>query len=111
MEIKACDKHVGISAQKVRLIVDLVRGMPVSEALSTIEYTPKAGSRYVGKLLSSAVANASAHEGIDVDTLFVKKIYVDEGPTMKRGRARAKGRGTRILKRTSHITLTVADSE
>ena len=105
MEIKACDKHVGISAQKVRLLADLVRGMPVSDALSTLEYTPKAGSRYVGKLLSSAVASASSQEGIDVDTLFVKKIDVDEGPTMKRFRARSMGRGTRILKRSCHITV------
>jgi large subunit ribosomal protein L22 len=105
MEIKACDKHVGVSAQKVRLLADLVRGMPVSDALSTLEYTPKAGSRYVGKLLSSAVASASSQEGIDVDTLFVKKIHVDEGPTMKRFRARSMGRGTRILKRSCHITV------
>jgi large subunit ribosomal protein L22 len=110
MEIKACDKHVGISAQKVRLLADLVRGMPVSDALSTLEYTPKAGSRYVGKLLSSAVASASSQEGVDVDTLFVKKIHVDEGPTMKRFRARSMGRGTRILKRSCHITV-VLDEE
>jgi len=105
MEIKACDRHVGISAQKVRLVADLVRGMPVSDALSTLEYTPKAGSRYVGKLLSSAVANAGAREGVDVDTLFVKTICVDEGPTMKRFRARSMGRGSRILKRSCHITV------
>jgi len=105
MEIKACDKHVGISAQKVRLVVDLVRGLPVSDAISTLEYTPKAGSRYVGKLLSSAVANAGASEGVDVDTLYVKQIYVDEAPTMKRFRARSMGRGTRILKRSCHITV------
>jgi len=105
MEIKACDRHVGISAQKVRLVADLVRGLPVSDALSTLEYTPKAGSRYVGKLLSSAVANAGAREGVDVDTLFVKTICVDEGPTMKRFRARSMGRGSRILKRSCHITV------
>jgi large subunit ribosomal protein L22 len=105
MEIKACDRHVGISAQKVRLLADLVRGMPVNDALSTLEYTPKAGSRYVGKLLSSAVANAGAREGVDVDTLFVKTICVDEGPTMKRFRARSMGRGSRILKRSCHITV------
>ncbi|MBM4309725.1 MAG: 50S ribosomal protein L22 [Deltaproteobacteria bacterium] len=105
MEIKACDRHVGISAQKVRLVADLVRGMPVSDALSTLEYTQKAGSRYVGKLLSSAVANAGARDGVDVDTLFVKTIFVDEGPTMKRFRARSMGRGTRILKRSCHITV------
>ena len=110
MEIKACDKHVGISAQKVRLLADLVRGMPVSDAISTLEYTPKAGSRYVGKLLSSAVASAGSREGIDVDTLFVKKIYVDEGPTMKRFRARSMGRGTRILKRSCHITVVLDES-
>ncbi len=105
MEIKACDRHVGISAQKVRLLADLVRGMPVSDALSTLEYTRKAGSRYVGKLLSSAVANAGSREGVDVDTLFVKTICVDEGPTMKRFRARSMGRGSRILKRSCHITV------
>jgi large subunit ribosomal protein L22 len=110
MEIKACDKHVGISAQKVRLIADLVRGMPVSDAISTIEYTPKAGSRYVGKLLNSAVANAGSREGIDVDTLFVKKIFVDEGPTMKRFRAKSMGRGTRILKRSCHITIVLDEA-
>ena len=110
MEIKACDKHVGISAQKVRLLADLVRGMPVSDAISTVEYTPKAGSRYVGKLLSSAVANAGTQEGIDVDTLFVKKIYVDEGPTMKRFRAKSMGRGTRILKRSCHITVVLDEA-
>jgi len=110
MEIKACDKHVGISAQKVRLIVDLVRGMPVSDAINTIDYTPKAGSRYVSKLLSSAVANAGTREGIDVDTLFVKKIYVDEGPTMKRFRACSMGRGTRILKRSCHITVVLDEA-
>jgi len=110
MEIKASDKHVGISAQKVRLLADLVRGMTVSDAISTIEYTPKAGSRYVGKLLNSAVANAGSREGIDVDTLFVKKIYVDEGPTMKRFRAKSMGRGTRILKRSCHITIVLDEA-
>ncbi len=110
MEIKACDRHVGISAQKVRLVADLVRGKQVSDALSTLEYTPKAGSRYVGKLLSSAVANAGAVDGIDVDTLFVKTIYVDEGPTMKRFRARSMGRGSRILKRSCHITVVLDEA-
>jgi len=110
MEIKACDRHVGISAQKVRLVADLVRGMQVNDALSILEYTPKAGSRYVGKLLGSAVANAGASEGIDVDTLFVKKIYVDEGPTMKRFRARSMGRGARILKRSCHITVVLDEA-
>jgi large subunit ribosomal protein L22 len=110
MEIKACDRHVGISAQKVRLVVDLVRGLPVNDALSTLEYTPKAGSRYVGKLLSSAVANAGSREGIDVDTLYVKKIFVDEGPTMKRFRAKSMGRGTRVLKRSCHITVVLDEA-
>lgn len=110
MEIKACDRHVGISAQKVRLVADLVRGMPVSDALSALEYTPRVGSRYVGKLLSSAVANAGARGGIDVDTLFVKAIYVDEGPTMKRFRARSMGRGSRILKRSCHITVVLDEA-
>ena len=110
MEVKAVDRHIRISAQKARLVADLVRGKAVSDALSTLEYTQKAASTYILKLIKSAVANASGKEGVDVDTLFVKRIFVDQGPTLKRFRARAMGRGTRILKRTCHVTVVLDEA-
>ncbi len=99
-----------ISAQKVRLVADQVRGMPVEEAEQLLSFSTKKAARIVKKVLLSAIANAEHNEGADIDELSVSSIMVDEGPTLKRGRARAKGRGTRILKRTSHITVTVADN-
>ena len=100
-----------ISAQKVRLVADQVRGMPVEQAEQLLAFSTKKAARIVKKVLLSAIANAEHNDGADIDELSISSIMVDEGPTMKRGRARAKGRGTQILKRTSHITLTVADSE
>jgi len=100
-----------ISAQKVRLVADQVRGMPVEKAEQLLAFSTKKAARIMKKVLLSAIANAEHNEGADIDELSIATIMVDEGPTLKRGRARAKGRGTRILKRTSHITLTVADSE
>jgi large subunit ribosomal protein L22 len=100
-----------ISAQKVRLVADQVRGMPVEEAEQLLSFSTKKAARIVKKVLLSAIANAEHNEGADIDELNVASIMVDEGPTLKRGRARAKGRGTRILKRTSHITVTVADNK
>jgi large subunit ribosomal protein L22 len=100
-----------ISAQKVRLVADQVRGMPVEKAEQLLAFSTKKAAHIVKKVLLSAIANAEHNDGADIDELSISAIMVDEGPTMKRGRARAKGRGTRILKRTSHITLTVADSE
>ena len=100
-----------ISAQKVRLVADQVRGMPVEKAEQLLAFSTKKAARIMKKVLLSAIANAEHNDGADIDELSISVIMVDEGPTMKRGRARAKGRGTRILKRTSHITLTVADSE
>jgi large subunit ribosomal protein L22 len=100
-----------ISAQKVRLVADQVRGMPVEQAEQLLAFSTKKAARIVKKVLLSAIANAEHNDGADIDELSISTIMVDEGPTLKRGRARAKGRGTRILKRTSHITLTVADSE
>ncbi len=100
-----------ISAQKVRLVADQVRGMPVEKAEQLLTFSTKKAARIVKKVLLSAVANAEHNDGADIDELSVASIMVDEGPTLKRGRARAKGRGTRILKRTSHITLTVADNK
>lgn len=110
MEVRAADKYIRISPQKARLVADMVRGKAVSEAVSILEYTEKAASRYIYKLINSAVANSSQIEGIDIDTLFVKEIYVDQGPTLKRFRARAMGRGTRILKRTCHITVVLDEA-
>ena len=110
MEVRAVDRYIRVSPQKARLVVDLVRGKTVSEAISILEYTPKASSRYIYNLINSAVANSGTIEGIDVDTLYVKEIFVDQGPTHKRFRARAMGRGTRILKRTCHITVVLDEA-
>ena len=104
-------KGARISAQKVRLVADQVRGMPVEKAEQLLAFSTKKAARIMKKVLLSAIANAEHNDGADIDELTISAVMVDEGPTMKRGRARAKGRGTQILKRTSHITLTVADSE
>jgi len=109
MEAKAILRSARISAQKVRLVADMVRGMPVGKADGVLEYTNKKAAHLVRKVLLSAVANAENNLGADVDELKVARIYVDEGPTMKRMHARAKGRGSRILRRTSHITVVVGD--
>jgi large subunit ribosomal protein L22 len=111
MEVAARLKGARISAQKARLVADQVRGMPVEEALNLLEYSPKKAAHIVKKVLDSAVANAENNEGADVDELKVSSIYVDEGMTMKRLRPRAKGRADRILKRSCHITVKVADGE
>ena len=104
-------KGARISAQKVRLVADQVRGMPVEKAEQLLAFSTKKAAHILKKVLLSAIANAEHNDGADIDELKISAVMVDEGPTMKRGRARAKGRGTQILKRTSHITLTVADSE
>ena len=98
-----------ISAQKGRLVADQIRGLPVEQALNALAYSKKKGAAMVKQVLDSAIANAENNIGADVDELTVRTVTVDEGPTMKRIRARAKGRASRILKRTSHITVTVAD--
>lgn len=104
---KAVLRGARISAQKARLVADMVRGMPVGTASAVLEHTNKKAAHLVRKVLLSAVANAENNAGADVDELKVARIYVDEGAVMKRMRARAKGRGARILKRTSHITVEV----
>jgi large subunit ribosomal protein L22 len=109
MEAVAKHRFARISAQKGRLVADQIRGLPVEEALNVLAYSKKKGAALVKKVLDSAIANAENNEGADVDELKVKTIFVDDGPTMKRIRARAKGRATRILKRSSHITVTVSD--
>jgi large subunit ribosomal protein L22 len=109
MQAKARLRNARISAQKVRLVADQIRGLPVEKAEQILAYSTKKAARIVKKVLLSAVANAEHNDGADIDELTVSTIMIDEGPTFKRGRARAKGRGTRILKRNSHITVTVAD--
>lgn len=109
MEAAAKLKFSRISAQKARLVADQVRGLPVERALNILRFSPKKAARLIVKVLESAIANAEHNEGADVDELKVKTICVDEGPSYKRMSARAKGRGNRIIKRTSHITVAVAD--
>ena len=109
IEVSATHKQAHISAQKARLVADQVRGMPVEQALNLLMFSQKKAAGMVRKVLESAIANAEHNEGADIDELKVSAIYVNEASTMKRFRARAKGRGTRILKRNSHITVTVGD--
>jgi large subunit ribosomal protein L22 len=111
MEVAARLKGAQISAQKVRLVADQVRGLRVEDALGVLEFSTKKAAHIVKKLLDSAIANAENNEGADVDELKVSSIFVDEGMTMKRLRPRAKGRADRILKRSCHITIKVADSD
>ncbi|MEJ2212831.1 MAG: 50S ribosomal protein L22 [Gammaproteobacteria bacterium] len=109
MQTSAKLRFAKLSAQKGRLVADQIRGLPVEQALDILSFSKKKGADLVKKVLDSAIANAENNEGADIDELKVSAVFVDEGPTMKRIRARAKGRATRILKRTSHITVTVAD--
>ncbi len=101
----ATARYVRISARKLRLVADLVRGRQVEEARTILAFTPKKGARVVMKLLASAVANAENNQDMSADDLYIKSIFVNEGPTLKRWRARAMGRAGRINKRTSHITV------
>jgi large subunit ribosomal protein L22 len=103
----ASARYVRVTPLKARRVVDLVRGVPVDQALATLEFAPQAAAETVHKVLRSAVANAETTEGLDTHDLVVSVAQVDEGPTMKRWRPRAQGRATRINKRTSHITLVV----
>ena len=109
MEVIAKHNVARISAQKARLVADQIRGKSVGEALNILAFSTKKGAHLVKKVLESAIANAEHNEGADIDELHVSAIFVDEGMTMKRIRPRAKGRADRILKRSSHITVKVAD--
>lgn len=109
MEVKATAKTVRIAPRKVRLVLDLVRGKNVEEATAILKFTPNHAADSVGKVLKSAVANATHNHQLDETKLYVKACYADEGITMKRFRARAKGNAAQILKRTSHITVVVAE--
>lgn len=110
MQTSAKHRHAKISAQKCRLVADQVRGMPVDQALTQLNFSNRKAAVMLRKVLESAIANAEHNDGADIDELKISSIFVDQGPSAKRMRARAKGRGNRILKRTSHITVTVADS-
>lgn len=108
-ETSAKLSYARISPQKCRLVADQVRGLPVEKALQLLAFSPKKAASIVKKVLESAIANAEHNQGADIDELKISRIFVDQGPTLKRMRARAKGRGNRILKRTSHITVMVAE--
>ena len=109
MEVAATLRYARISPQKCRLVADQIRGRSVAEALNTLRFSPKKAARIMHKVLESAIANAEHNHGADIDELKVATVQVDGAPFFARFRARAKGRGNRILKRNSHITLRVAD--
>lgn len=109
MEVRAVLRGTRLSAQKARLVADMVRGKPVDKAIGLLTFTPKKAAVVIRKVLESAIANAEHNEGADIDELKVKSIHVDQGATLKRFTARAKGRGNRIMKPTCHITVTVGD--
>jgi large subunit ribosomal protein L22 len=111
METKAILRGVRLSAQKGRLVADLIRGMPVDQALNVLAFSPKKGAVIIKKVLESAIANAEHNDGADIDELKVKTIYVDKAESLRRFTARAKGRGNVILKQTCHIHLSVGDGK
>lgn len=111
MEVSAKLRFARISPQKARLVAGQIRGLPVDRALEVLMFSQKKASGIVKKILESAIANAENNEGADIDELSISKLMVDQAPTMKRMRPRAKGRANRIIKRTSHITLTVSDGQ
>lgn len=111
MNARAQAKHVRQSPYKVRRVLDLVRGLPVDEALVILEYTNRKAALTIRKVLVSAIANAEHNFALDAEELYIHEAYADEGPTLKRWRPRARGSASKIRKRTSHITIVVADQE
>jgi large subunit ribosomal protein L22 len=111
MQVQAKLYGVRLSAQKGRLVADLVRGQPIANALNILAFTPKKGAKIIKKVLESAIANAEHNNGADIDELKVQTILVEKGPVLKRFHARAKGRGNRIIKPTCHVFLTVGDGK
>lgn len=109
MRVNAQHKNARISAQKARLVADLIRGKDVAQALNILTFSPKKGAELIKKVLESAIANAEHNNGTDIDELKVVTIFVDKGPSLKRFQARAKGRGNRIEKQTCHINVTVGN--
>lgn len=110
MEVASTLRYANISAQKARLVADQIRGMQVEKALNLLNFSQKKAGAMIKKILESAIANAEHNEGADIDDLKVAKVFVNEGPTQKRFSARARGRGNRIFKRSSHITVSVSDN-
>jgi large subunit ribosomal protein L22 len=102
---KAVGRYIRVSPQKARLVIDLIRGKPVEEALNILEYSPKAVARIIAKILRSAIANAEENSEADVDALYISQAFADDGPTQRRYLPRAMGRATPIRKRSSHITI------
>ena len=111
METRAVLRGVRLSAQKGRLVADQIRGLPVDKAINVLAFSPKKGAAIIKKVLESAIANAEHNHGADIDELKVARIEIDTAPVLKRFAARAKGRGTRIVKRNSHITIAVSDGK
>ncbi len=111
MEARAVLKYARISSRKVKIVLDLIRNKPVEEAMAILKFTPKAASPLVQKLLASAVANAQNNFNMDTDRLYVSETFANQGPTLKRIQPRAQGRAFRIRKRSSHITVVVAEKE
>lgn len=107
MLVRALAKNIRVSAQKARLVADLVRGLPVDRALNVLTFSTKKSAGIVKKALESAIANAEHNQGADIDALKVKEIFIDKGPSLKRFTARAKGRGSKIEKQTCHINVVV----
>ena len=109
MEVRAVSKYVRISPQKVRQLVGDIKGKPVESGLQKLKFMPQKAANILEKIIQSAVANADQNSDIDIDLLVIRNITADQGPTLKRWKARARGRGTRVLKRTSHITVILAE--
>ena len=109
MKVTSTLRYARISQQKTRLIIDMIRGSNVLQAMKLVQFLPQKAAKIVRKILDSAVANAENNFGLDIDDLKVTRAFVNEAPTLKRFRARARGRGTRILKRNSHITIEISD--
>jgi large subunit ribosomal protein L22 len=109
MEVRAVSKYVRISPRKVHILIGTVKGKPVEDGLNILKFMPQKAAYIIEKIIRSAVANADQYPDIDVDSLIIRNIIADQGPTLKRFRARARGRGTRILKRTAHITVILAE--
>jgi large subunit ribosomal protein L22 len=111
MEARATAKYIRISPRKIKTVIDLIRGKDLGEALNILNFTPKAASQPVKKLIQSAAANAENNYDMNVENLYVAEIQANQGPTLKRYRPRAQGRATQILKRTSHITVVLKERE
>jgi large subunit ribosomal protein L22 len=111
METRASIRHMRVGPQKARLVVDMIRGKGVEEAIGILEFNARRASKQIAKTLKSAIANAEATQNVDVDTLYVKSAWVDEGRVAKRFLPRAHGRATKVIKRSSHITIVVDERE